>query len=127
MCYGALTKGLTALGTELLVAARRLGLDEVLRAEQEESIPDVLAWLQRMVPTMPPKAYRWVGEMEEIARTFEDVGMTPNILIGAADMYRFIAETPIGQESPENRDTSRGLDGVVAALADALPAPVSAK
>jgi 3-hydroxyisobutyrate dehydrogenase-like beta-hydroxyacid dehydrogenase len=126
MCYGALTKGLTALGTELLVAARRLGLDEVLRAEQEESIPDVLAWLQQMVPTMPPKAYRWVGEMEEIAKTFEDVGMTPNILTGAADMYRFIADTPIGQESPENRDKRRGLDGVVAALADALAAPAPA-
>jgi 3-hydroxyisobutyrate dehydrogenase-like beta-hydroxyacid dehydrogenase len=126
MCYGALTKGLTALGTELLVAARRMGLEDVLRAEQQESIPDVLAWLQNFVPSMPPKAYRWVGEMEEIAKTFEDVGMTPNILIGAADMYRFIAETPIGKETPETRDKSRGLDGVVAALADALAVPAPA-
>jgi len=126
MCYGALTKGLTALGTELLVAARRLGLDEVLRAEQAASIPDVLAWLEKMVPTMPPKAYRWVGEMEEIAKTFKDVGMTPNILTGAADMYRFIADTPIGRETPETRDKNRGLDGVVAALADALAAPAPA-
>ena len=121
MCYGALTKGLTALGTELLVAARALGLEETLRAEQEESIPDVLAWLAKTVPTMPPKAYRWVGEMEEIAATFADLGMTPDILQGAAEMYRFIAETPIGKESPENRDKGRGLYGVVSALADALP------
>jgi 3-hydroxyisobutyrate dehydrogenase-like beta-hydroxyacid dehydrogenase len=126
MCYGALTKGLTALGTELLVAAKRLGLEDVLRAEQQQSIPDVLAWLEGFVPSMPPKAYRWVGEMEEIAKTFEDVGMTPNILTGAADMYRFIAETPIGKESPETRDKSRGLDGVVAALADALAASAPA-
>jgi hypothetical protein len=27
----------------------------------------LLAWLERMVPAMPDKAYRWVGEMEEIA------------------------------------------------------------
>ncbi len=120
MCYGALTKGLQALGTELLLAAKVMGLEEVLRAEQAQSTPDVLAWLQRSVPTMPPKAYRWVGEMEEIAATFQGLGMTPNILQGAADLYRFIAETPIGKESPENRDRSRSLDGVVSALADAL-------
>ena len=120
MCYAALTKGLTALGTELLVAARLLGLDETLRAEQQESIPDVLGWLNGAIPSMPPKAYRWVGEMEEIAATFAELGMTPNILTGAADIYRFIAETPIGKESPESRDQNRGMDGVVAALADAL-------
>ncbi|MDQ6834341.1 MAG: DUF1932 domain-containing protein [Chloroflexota bacterium] len=120
MCYGALTKGLQALGTELLVAAKLMGLEETLRAEQEQSTPDVLSWLQRAVPTMPPKAYRWVGEMEEIAATFASLGMTPNIFQGAADLYQFIAETPIGQESPETRDRNRDLDGGGAALADAL-------
>ncbi len=120
MCYGALTKGLQALGTELLVAAKLMGLEETLRAEQEQSTPDVLSWLQRAVPTMPPKAYRWVGEMEEIAATFASLGMTPNIFQGAADLYQFIAETPIGKESPETRDRNRDLDRVVAALADAL-------
>ena len=76
---------------------------------------------------MPPKAYRWVGEMEEIASCFADLGLTPNILTGAADMYRFVAETPIGKESPENRDQNRGMDGVVAALADALAAPAATR
>jgi len=126
MCYAALTKGLLALGTELLVAARLMGLDEVLREEQRESIPNVLAWLERTLPTMPPKAHRWVGEMEEIAATFRELGMTPDILAGAADVYRFVAETPLGKESPETRDPNRGLDGVVAALADALGEPVPA-
>jgi 3-hydroxyisobutyrate dehydrogenase-like beta-hydroxyacid dehydrogenase len=118
MCYAALTKGLTALGTELLTAARLLGLEEALRAEQRESVGDLLGYLERGVPTMPPKAYRWVGEMEEIAATFADVGLTPRMLLGAADMYRLVAETAIGKESPENRDRSRGLDGVVAAVAE---------
>jgi 3-hydroxyisobutyrate dehydrogenase-like beta-hydroxyacid dehydrogenase len=120
MCYGALTKGLQALGVELLVTARALGLDEVLAEEQAGSMAEVRNWLANAIPTMPPKAYRWVGEMEEIATTFEDVGLTPLMFQGAADLYRFIAETPIGQETPENRDTERDLDGVVAALADAL-------
>lgn len=125
MCYGALTKGLQALGTELLVAAKLMGLEETLRAEQQASIPDVLGWLERSLPPMPPKAYRWVGEMEEIAACFADLGMTPSILQGAAEMYRFVAETPIGKESPETRNPNRGMDGIVTALADALiePAP----
>jgi 3-hydroxyisobutyrate dehydrogenase-like beta-hydroxyacid dehydrogenase len=121
MCYGALTKGVQALGTELLVAARALGLDEVLRREQLDSQPVLREWLARSTPTMPPKAYRWVGEMEEIATCFADVGLTPGIFQGAADFYRFVTATPIGQETPETRDRTRDLDGVAAALAAALP------
>ena len=122
MCYGALTKGLQALGTELLVAARLMGLEEALRAEQEGSLAEVRTYLERSVPGMPPKAYRWVGEMEEIAATFEALGLTPRMLLGAADLYQLVAATPIGKESPEMRDRGRGLDGVVAALAEALEA-----
>lgn len=123
MCYAALTKGLIALGTELLLAAHQLGLAEALRAEQRQSIPDVLAWLERSTPSMPPKAYRWVGEMEEIATTFADLGLTPNILLGAADLYRLVETTPIGRESPETRDKDRDLDGVITALAESLAEP----
>jgi 3-hydroxyisobutyrate dehydrogenase-like beta-hydroxyacid dehydrogenase len=120
MCYGALTKGLQALSTELLVAARLMGFEDALRAEQRETMAEVLAWVENGLPMIPPKAHRWVGEMEEIATCFADLGMTPDILNGAADMYRFVAGTPIGKETPESRDRSRGADGVVAALADAL-------
>ena len=42
-------------------------------------------------------------------------------------MYSFIASTPIGKETPENRDRDRDLDGIVEALADALPRPAGAK
>lgn len=120
MCYGALTKGLQALATELLVAARLMGLEETLRDEQEHSMAAVLGWLEAQMPMMPPKAYRWVGEMEEVAATFADLGMTPDILNGAADVYRMVADTPIGKESPEQRDPNRDMYGVVAALADAV-------
>jgi 3-hydroxyisobutyrate dehydrogenase-like beta-hydroxyacid dehydrogenase len=117
MCYGALTKGLQALGTELLVAARLMGLEDDLREEQQGSMAMVRAWIEDAIPTMPPKAYRWVGEMEEIAATFEHLGLTPKIFQGAADIYRFVETTEIGRETPENRDRSRDGMGVVAALA----------
>ena len=81
---------------------------------------EVLGWIEAQMPMMPPKAYRWVGEMEEIAATFADLGMTPDILLGAADIYRMVADTPIGRESPEQRDPTRDMYGVVAALAEAV-------
>jgi L-threonate 2-dehydrogenase len=121
MCYAALTKGLTALGTELLTAARALGLSDALRAELESSQSGVLRQLERGVPGMPPKAYRWVGEMEEIAATFGALGLTPRMLLGAADLYRFVAQTPLGRETPEERTRGTTLDEVVDILAAALP------
>jgi 3-hydroxyisobutyrate dehydrogenase-like beta-hydroxyacid dehydrogenase len=120
MCYAALTKGLTALATELLVAAHALGLAEPLRAELRSSHAALLQQFERGIPGMPPKAYRWVGEMEEIAATFGAVGLTPKILEGAADLYRFVERTPLGAETPEARPRSRTLDDVVDTLAAAL-------
>ena len=121
MCYAALTKGLTALGTELLTAAEALGLSDPLHEEFEFSQKQLLEHFERQVPGMPPKAYRWVGEMEEIAKTFEDVGMTPKILLGAADMYRLVGETPLANETPETRSRGQTLQEVVAILNEALP------
>jgi 3-hydroxyisobutyrate dehydrogenase-like beta-hydroxyacid dehydrogenase len=127
MCYASMTKGLQALGTEFLVTARLLGLDEHFRKEMESSQPMLRQWLSKSLLGMPPKAHRWVGEMEEIAATFEEVGLTPKMLLGAADMYRWIATTEPGHEAPENRDKDRDLDGLVAALADSLTATATGR
>jgi 3-hydroxyisobutyrate dehydrogenase-like beta-hydroxyacid dehydrogenase len=94
MCYAALTKGLTALATELHIAADRSGVAQPLQRELEMSQPILLEWIRRMVPSMPPKAWRWIGEMEEIAETFESLGLTPKMLEGAADMYRLVEQAP---------------------------------
>lgn len=120
MCYAALTKGTTALATELLVAAELMGLGEALRAELRSSQPATLASFERGVPGMPPKAYRWVGEMEEIAATFGALGLTPLIHEGAAAMYHLVAESPLGTETPEARSRGQTLDEVVSVLAQGL-------
>ncbi|MBV9174009.1 MAG: NAD(P)-dependent oxidoreductase, partial [Chloroflexi bacterium] len=62
MCYAALTKGLQALGTELLVAAQLMGVDDALRQEQNQGdIAQIRAYIERALPSMLPKAYRWIG------------------------------------------------------------------
>jgi 3-hydroxyisobutyrate dehydrogenase-like beta-hydroxyacid dehydrogenase len=120
MCYASLTKGLNALATELLTAGRMMDVEAPLLAELEASQPMLLGWIQRQVPSMPPKAYRWVGEMLEIASTYEDLGLTPRILQGAADMFALVENTPLGQETPEHRSRGTTVKEVVTDLAEAI-------
>jgi putative dehydrogenase len=99
MCYAGLTKGLSALLTESAVAADAYGVAEALRAELADSQPQFLAGATRL-PGVVPKAYRWVAEMEEIAATFEQVGLTPRMLLGAADVYRLVEAARASAERP---------------------------
>jgi len=118
MCYAALTKGTTAIMAELKIAAARLGVSEALDAELALSQAAMLERMQRTVPAMVPKAHRWVGEMEQIARTFADAGLTPSIFEGAATLYASIADTPLGQIPPEEWASGRrSLEQVISALA----------
>jgi 3-hydroxyisobutyrate dehydrogenase-like beta-hydroxyacid dehydrogenase len=112
MCYAAMTKGTTALAVELLVAARKLGVEQALEKELRESRNDVFEWQMKNIAGMPPKAYRWVPEMQEIARTFGELGLTPRMFEGATDVYAMVAATSLGKESPEQaRKKGRsGLD-----------------
>ncbi|MGI9500619.1 MAG: DUF1932 domain-containing protein, partial [Geminicoccaceae bacterium] len=60
---------------------------------------------------------RWIGEMEEIARTFDSVDLTPAVFEGVADIYRQVAEKPIAAASPEEWSRAgRSYDEVVTAL-----------
>ena len=112
MCYAAMTKGTTALAVELLVAARKLGVEQALEKELRDSQSDAFDRHMKSIPGMPPKAYRWVPEMQEIAKTFGELGMTRNIFLGASDIYEMVAATSLGRESPEDsRKKGRtGLD-----------------
>ncbi|ABA23679.1 6-phosphogluconate dehydrogenase, NAD-binding protein [Trichormus variabilis ATCC 29413] len=118
MSYAALTKGLTAIATELLIAAHRLGLDEQLWNEVTNSQPALAGILLRSIPSMTPKAHRWVGEMEEIAETFKELGLTEQIFYGAADIYRLVKDTSLGKETPEESDRDRRLKDIITTLSD---------
>ncbi len=64
---------------------------EALHAELAASQPAVLAYLTRMVPDMPPKAYRWVAEMEEIAG-FTGSGAEREMYQAIAAFYERLAQ-----------------------------------
>ena len=109
MCYAAMTKGTAALHTQLLLAAETLGLYEPLMNEFSSGHKAVIERMEGWIPGVPAKSRRWVSEMQEIEATFKDLGMTPHIFKGVADMYRLIGDTNIADENPETRDKGRSL------------------
>jgi hypothetical protein len=54
--------------------------------------------------------------MEEIAATFVEAGLTPRMLLGAADMYRLVSETPLAGQT--SRDPDPPLEVILATLAE---------
>jgi putative dehydrogenase len=86
-----MTKGFMALATTMVNAAAREGLADALRAELSRTQPGFLARLERSIPDMFPKAYRWVAEMEQIAEFVGSTREGANIYDGAARLYEWIA------------------------------------
>jgi 3-hydroxyisobutyrate dehydrogenase-like beta-hydroxyacid dehydrogenase len=120
MVYAALTKGLTAISTQLLTAAWKMGLyDELIELFKETQAVQYNR-MERAILAMPPRSRRWVSEMEEISSTFEVLGMTPNIYRGAAELYRFIGATSLADETPESLDHERTLRQVIQILGNEL-------
>jgi hypothetical protein len=51
----------------------------------------MLAWLKRNLALVPPKAYRWVAEMHEIADFVGEDPSAHELYVGAAHFYEQIA------------------------------------
>ena len=92
MCYAGINKGVTGLGTAMLLAAIRSGADEALKRELQESLPDLDAKFVQGIPDMYPKAYRWVAEMEEISEFLGKDDPAALIFKGMAGLYRKMAD-----------------------------------
>ena len=74
---------------------------------------------------MPPKAYRWVREMEEISRTFSEEGGFDtgrhNVFGAVAEIYKSVAEeTVLGQEKVGKRKRGQDAEDVAKAMAEGL-------
>ncbi len=92
MSYAGITKGTQALGAAMLLAATRAGSAEALFKELAFSQREILAWLTQQLAIMPPKAYRWVAEMHEIAGFVGEDPAARELYEGAAHFYVRIAE-----------------------------------
>ncbi|MGP0072289.1 MAG: DUF1932 domain-containing protein [Bryobacteraceae bacterium] len=102
MCFAAYSKGSIALACAVLAAADRLDvLDDLKRqwARNGPSLPELEGEISRAAP----KAWRFTGEMHEIAETFLRAGMPPEFHRAAAEIFRRL-ESFKGSEAPSMED-----------------------
>ncbi|HET9616354.1 MAG TPA: DUF1932 domain-containing protein [Pseudolabrys sp.] len=98
MSYAGITKGFTALAAGMMLAATREGSDAALKAELAESQPAMTAWLDRQMPNMYGKAYRWVAELDEIGAFVGEEFAEHEMLTAAARFYQRIADDFDGKQ-----------------------------
>jgi len=91
MCYAAWTKGNSALLLSVRGLAERYQVGGALEAEWEISQPGVLQRAEAVAGAVAPKAWRFAGEMREIADTYEEVGLPQGFHAGAAEFYSVLA------------------------------------
>jgi 3-hydroxyisobutyrate dehydrogenase-like beta-hydroxyacid dehydrogenase len=91
MCFAAYTKGTTALLCAILATAERLGVREELYQQWELDDANFARQVSQRVRGVTAKAWRFAGEMDEIAATFGAAGMPEGFHAAAAIVYRRLA------------------------------------
>jgi 3-hydroxyisobutyrate dehydrogenase-like beta-hydroxyacid dehydrogenase len=103
MCYAAYAKGTTALMAAMLATAEHLGVRGEVYAQWARDEAGSVERAEQRVRQAGAKAWRFIGEMEEIASTFRDAGLPADFHEGAGEVYRRLApfknmrgDTPFG-------------------------------
>jgi 3-hydroxyisobutyrate dehydrogenase-like beta-hydroxyacid dehydrogenase len=91
MCYAAWTKGTSALLLAIRAAADAYGVEAALVAEWARTQPDLAARSEAAVGTAR-KAWRFAGEMDQIAACFAETGLPDGFARAAAEVYRRLAD-----------------------------------
>jgi hypothetical protein len=112
MSYAGITKGITALGSAMMLGAARFGCAEALIAELSSSQPQLFNYLGASIPRMYDKAYRWVAEMEEIADFHGSGRPAADIYPAIARHYEFLAAAE-AEKNPGPDNPIRTLDRVL--------------
>lgn len=115
ICYAAYNKGSIALLCAVLAAAEQLGVRQHLQSHWDKQDSYLAGDRARsLVESTIRKAWRFTGEMEEIASTFEHAGVTGEFHVAANRLYeqlmqyKDIKETPPLQEILEALVRIRG-------------------
>ena len=100
MCYAAYTKGTTALLSSILAAADSLHVREELYQQWDMDEQGFSDQVNRRVARATAKAWRFEGEMKEIAATFGESGLPDGFHSAAAEIYHRMADFKDAPESP---------------------------
>jgi 3-hydroxyisobutyrate dehydrogenase-like beta-hydroxyacid dehydrogenase len=91
MCYGAYTKGHTALIAGVLGTAQNLGVRDSLMRRWRDDGSGLDRTAAVRVTRITDRAWRWVGEMDEIASTFASASMPRGFHEAAGEIYERLA------------------------------------
>jgi 3-hydroxyisobutyrate dehydrogenase-like beta-hydroxyacid dehydrogenase len=109
MTYAAWTKGSAALLMAIRALAAAEGVDAALVGEWGRSQPDLPARSEDAVRGNARKAWRFVGEMEEIAATFAAAGLPDGFHRASAEVYARLAPYKDQAEPPPLAEVARVL------------------
>ena len=111
MCYAAYSKGTTALLAAILATAESLGVREELYELWDMDSTGFSNQVNQRVSRVTAKAWRFEGEMGEIATTFREAGLPGGFHEAAAEIYNRMKELgDIGSSS--------AVDKILAAITD---------
>jgi 3-hydroxyisobutyrate dehydrogenase-like beta-hydroxyacid dehydrogenase len=91
MCYAAYTKGTTALLCGILATAQAMGVRGELETQWSRDWADFGTQAGERVRNVTAKAWRFAGEMAEIAATFRAAGLPGEFHAAAEMIYQRIA------------------------------------
>jgi 3-hydroxyisobutyrate dehydrogenase-like beta-hydroxyacid dehydrogenase len=109
MAYAAWTKGSQALLMAVRALATAEGVDEALLAEWHRSQPDLPKRSDNAAKGTARKAWRWVGEMHEIATAFSSAGLPHGFHRGAEEVYRRMTPYKDAAVAPSMEDVAKTL------------------
>jgi 3-hydroxyisobutyrate dehydrogenase-like beta-hydroxyacid dehydrogenase len=109
MCYAAWTKGSQALLMAVRALATAEGVDEALLAEWHRSQADLPKRSENAAKGTARKAWRWVGEMDEIAATFAADGLPDGFHRASSELYRRMAVYKDAAAPPSIEDVAKTL------------------
>tara|TARA_B100002019_G_C21235471_1_gene582481 strand:- start:628 stop:1464 length:837 start_codon:yes stop_codon:yes gene_type:complete len=97
MVYASITKGSKALVAGALIAAKKNNVYDELMEELKYSEEYFSLVAKNQIPSIKHKAYRWVGEMNEISLTYKESGLTGGFHSEAENVYELIKNLPEGK------------------------------
>ncbi len=100
MCYAAYSKGTTALFAAILATAETLGVRDELYQQWDMDDSGFSEQVNRRTTRVTAKAWRFEGEMHEIASTFQEAGLPNGFHKAAAEVYRRMASFKDSPETP---------------------------
>ena len=109
MAYAGWNKGSQALLLAIRALAAREGVDEALVREWALSMPDLAKRTEQAVAGNTKKAWRFVGEMREIASTFAATGLPQGFHEAAAEVFERMAHWKDAPTPPSLAEVQKAL------------------